>query len=100
MSKKTIDPKSILIYRGKPLIRDKNTICYGSMADKYVLFLMILTEKTEGNETLPDKIIVQILSTDTSLPPHKRIERQAEKRGLYEAFDVGTVWLDRANASK
>lgn len=95
-----------LIYRGKPLLRENNMICYGDMAnDKYVLFLMILNEKkleipgTSEPVTGPDKILVQILSTDKSKPAHERMVKQFEKNGLYDAMEIGMIWLDKLNAS-
>ena len=30
-----------LMYKGKPLVRENNFICYGDMEDEYILFLMI-----------------------------------------------------------
>lgn len=91
-----------LIFRGKPLIREGNTFCYGSMADKYVLFMMVLSNKKiktgDGKEReVPDKIILQILSTDTKLPPHERVVKQFDRNGLYDAMDIGLIWLDRLN---
>ena len=92
-----------LIYRDKPLVRDKNTLCYGSMEDDYVLFMMILDEKqTElGNAkekpSVPGRILVQILSTDQNKPPHERLAKQFEKNGLFDAIDIGLIWLDKLN---
>lgn len=91
--------ENYLIYRGKPLIREKNTLCYGSMEDKYILFMIILsTKKVDGiDREVPDAVIVQILSTDVTRPAHERVVKQFNKNGLYDAFDVGVVWLDRMN---
>lgn len=93
-----------LIYRGKPLLRDGNAFCYGSMSDKYVLFLMVLSTKKvkdQGQEVeIPDKVIVQVLSTDTTLPPHERLVKQIDRNGLYEAMDIGLIWLDRLNGKE
>lgn len=91
-----------LVFRGKPLLREGNTFCYGSMSDKYVLFMMVLTNKTIKDENgkdveVPDKIILQVLSTDTSLPPHERVVKQFDKNGLFDAMDIGLNWLDRLN---
>ena len=81
-----------LEYKGKPLVREGDTICYGDMSDKCVLMLEIMSYKTyEGNE-IPDNILVQII--DPKDP--NNIIKQASKKGLYEAFTYGTVWLDQA----
>ncbi len=91
-----------LVFRGKPLLREGNTFCYGSMSDKYVLFMMVLSNKTvkdeKGNDIeVPDKIILQVLSTDTSKPPHERVVKQFDRNGLFDAMDIGLIWLDRLN---
>ncbi|MEE0836020.1 MAG: hypothetical protein U0M08_06390 [Clostridia bacterium] len=98
-----IEKTKYLVFRGKPLIREKNAICYGSMSDKYILFMLILsTKKPESMEDsdreIPDAVLVQILDTDTSKPPHERVVKQFNKNGLYDAMDVGLVWLDKLNA--
>lgn len=91
--KKPIEGNFIL-YKGKPLVREKNIICYGNMNDKYYLFLMILTNKIENGNEVPDRILIQILSTEEK----NKIIKQGEKSGLYEALDIGTIWLERALA--
>ncbi|MBE6671157.1 MAG: DUF2207 domain-containing protein [Ruminococcaceae bacterium] len=91
-----------LVFRGKPLLREGNTFCYGSMSDKYVLFMMVLSNKKIKDEDgkdieIPDKIILQVLNTDAKLPPHERVVKQFERNGLFDAMDIGLVWLDRLN---
>jgi hypothetical protein len=82
-------------YKGKPLVRNGNEIFYGYMSDKYYLFLMIMSEKKASRLDIqvPDMVMVQILPTDGSNKP----EKQKIVSGLYEAFDIGTAWLERAN---
>ena len=84
-----------MMYKGKPLVREKNVIIYGDMREKYYLFLMILTTKKIGDMEAPDKILIQILSTDGN----QTIIKQGEKSGLYDALDIGTIWLESALAS-
>ena len=85
-----------LIYQGKPLVRENNIICYGNMTDRYILCLMILTNKVVNGVELPERIIIQVLSTDEKKLPNERIVKQGEKNGLFDAFDIGLVWLERA----
>ena len=95
MEEKKLLEGKYMMYKGKPLVREKNVIIYGDMREKYYLFLMILTTKKIGDEEAPDKILIQILSTDGN----QTIYKQGEKSGLYDAFDIGTIWLERALAS-
>lgn len=87
-----------LMYRGRPLVREENTICYGYMEDKFYLMLTIMTVTKVGDQEVPDKVLVQLVNTDQSLPSHERIAKQDMKTGLYDAFDIGVIWLDRYNA--
>ena len=82
-----------LEYKDKPLVREGNTICYGDKTEKCFLLLEIMsTKKDEINgEELPDKILIQIID---SKDPNKII-KQGEKSGLYDAFSLGLVWLER-----
>lgn len=96
MSNKATVNGKYLMYRGKPLLREKNAICYGDMDDEYVLFMLILSNKTVNGKEVPDRILIQILSTDMSLSPSEKLIKQGEKNGLFNAFDIGLIWLDRA----
>ena len=82
-------------YKGKPLVREGNEIWYGFMSDKYYLNMVIMSEKKAArlDVTIPEMILVQILPTDGS----GVIEKQKPVTGLFEAFDLGIAWLDRAN---
>lgn len=83
-----------LEYKGKPLVREGDTICYGDMEEKCILILEIMSYKTEGQIRVPDKIFIQVVDSKN---PNKII-KQGEKNGLYDAFSVGFVWLERALA--
>ena len=81
-----------LEYKGKPLVREGNTICYGDMNEKCILVLEIMSYKEVEGKKLPKDIFIQILD---SKDPNKII-KQGKKEGLYDAFSVGLVWLDLA----
>ena len=83
-----------LEYKGKPLVREGNTICYGDMNEKYILVLEIMSYKEVDGNSLPDKIFIQVID---SKDPNKII-KQGEKNGLYDALSIGFVWLERALA--
>ena len=84
-----------LEYKGKPLVREGNTICYGDMREKCILIMEIMSYKEVDGNQLPDKIFIQIID---SKDPNKVI-KQGQKNGLYDAFSIGLVWLERALAS-
>ncbi len=81
-----------LMYKGKPLVREKNLICYGNMTDKCYLSMLILTTKTVDSVEVPNNVLVQVLTTGEN----PKIIKQGNKIGLYDAFDIGTIWLERA----
>ncbi len=84
-----------LVYRGRPLVREANMICYGSTDDKFILQMIVMSMKNVNGTDVPDKILVQLLNTDRSLPDLERIVKQDIKSGFNEAMDIGTIWLER-----
>ncbi len=84
-----------LTYKGRPLVRGENTICYGFMEDPYILQMTIMTTKEVHGKEVPDKILIQIVKTDQSLSAQERIVKQDMKSGLYDAFEIGLIWLER-----
>lgn len=85
-----------LEYRGKPLVRCGNTIYYGNMNDPYVIMLQITSTKTFNDIEVADRVLIQLLNTDPDCRPRDRIIKKSEKKGLYNAMDIGTIWLERA----
>ena len=80
-----------LEYKGRPLVRCGNTIYYGSMADPFVVCL-----KVQSDQTIADKVIIQLLNTDEQISPKEQVVKKSEKTGLFNALDLGAVWLERA----
>lgn len=89
-----------LTYKGRPLVRCGDTLYYGNMEEKAVVQLTIKDKEKDGDITTAKKIQVVLLDTDTSIDPLKRILKKSEKEGLYNAMDIGAVWLERALAEK
>ena len=85
--KKELVSGKYLEYRGWPLVREDNTIIYGDMNEKCVLILEIMAYNDKG---LPSKVLIQVVD---SKDPNK-ILRQGDKNSLYEAFNLGVIWLD------
>lgn len=84
-----------LTYKDKPLVRKGNEIYYGDMSEKYVVKIDILSTKKEGDLNAAEKVKVTLMVSDTKLPEKDRIVKSSEKTGLYEAMDIGSIWLER-----
>ena len=89
-----------LTYKGHPLRRKDNLIYYGSMADKYIIAIQILSSQKEGDLDVTNKISVQLQLTDPDLKSRDRVVKKSEKANLYDAMDVGAIWLERALSGK
>ena len=89
-----------LEYKGHPLQRKDNIIYYGSFADKYIVMLQILDTKKVKDLDVATKVSVQLQLTDPSIKSRDRIVKKSEKIGLYNAMDIGTIWLERALNNK
>ncbi|MBR3293850.1 MAG: hypothetical protein IKI69_05445 [Oscillospiraceae bacterium] len=89
-----------LEYKGHPLQRKDNIIYYGSFADPYIVMLQILDTKKVKDLDVATKVSVQLQMTDPSIKTRDRVVKRSEKTSLYDAIDVGSVWLERALASR
>ena len=89
------EKKEFLTYKGRPLVRKDNVIYYGDMSEKYVVMLQIMSTKKEGDIEVADKVSVQLMDTDSDTRPKDRIIKKSEKTGLYNAMDIGAIWLER-----
>ena len=85
-----------LSWRGFPLVRSGNVIYYGNITDPYIAMLQILSTKKVGDLEVADKVSLQLQATDPDVRPRERVQKSAEKDGLYPALDLANVWLARA----
>ncbi len=92
--------ETLLTYKGKPLVRSGKVLYYGDMAEKCVVMLQILSTKTKGDMEVADRVQVQLLLTDPEVRMKDRILKKSEKIGLYNAMDIGSIWLERTLAEK
>ena len=92
--------KNVLMYKGHPLMRKDNLVYYGSMADKYIVMLQILESSNLQDLNVASRVSVQLQLTDPGVKSRDRVVKKTEKDGFYTALDVGSVWLERALASK
>lgn len=82
--------KSYVEYKGKPLVREGDVLYYGFINDPYILRLDIFMTDANGDPTMVIGTICP--SNDT-----KKVIKQLNKSGLYEALDIGAEWLDHQN---
>ena len=97
-AKKETSP--FLMYKGRPLVRSGNVLYYGSMAEDYVIMMQILSTKDANDMTMAEKIQIQLMATDPEIRMKDRIIKKSEKVGLYNAMDIGSIWLERALNNK
>ncbi len=89
--------EKFLEYKGKPLVRCGKTIYYGNMNDPYVICLNIINEDDSIEDLkVSGKVAIQLLDTDENVSPKEKIVKKSEKVGLFNALDLGAVWLERA----
>ncbi len=89
--------EKFLEYKGKPLVRCGKTIYYGNMSDPYVICLNIINEDESIDDLkVSGKVAIQLLDTDENVSPKEKIVKKSEKVGLFNALDLGAVWLERA----
>lgn len=88
--------QKFLEYKGKPLVRCGKTIYYGNMSDPYVVCLNIVDDNEYKDIKLSGKVAIQLISTDPDVSPKEKIIKKSEKNGLFNALDLGAVWLQRA----
>ena len=83
----------VFFYRGFPLIRNGNTIFYGSSGDSFATRLTIKDTRKVNDLDVPNKIMVQLLPRNVE---DMAKGKKGEFSGLYDALDAAYVWLNEA----
>lgn len=94
------DEKTVLQYKGRPLMRKDNMIYYGSMADSHIVMLQILETRKVQDTDIATRVSVELQLTDPNARAKDRIVKKSEKDGFFTALDLGSVWLTRALSAK
>ena len=89
-----------LTYKGHPLRRKDNLIYYGSMADKYIVMIQVMSTDKAGSLELANKVHLQLQLTDPDLKSRDRVVKKSDLPDLFSAVDMGSIWLMRALAGK
>lgn len=94
------DHNKTLTYKGHPLRRKDNLIYYGSMADKYIIMIQVMSTAKEGDLSVANKVHLQLQLTDPDLKSRDRVVKKNDLPDLFSAIDMGSIWLMRALAGK
>ena len=86
---------AVLNYRGYPLRRQGNILYFGNLTDKYVAMLQITKTEKLRDLDISKTVLIKLLNNDPEIESRKRVEKKAEKDGLYPAIDLAATWLDR-----
>ncbi|MBQ9551985.1 MAG: hypothetical protein IJU96_04395, partial [Clostridia bacterium] len=62
----------------------------------YVILIQIKSSKKVQELDVADKVTVQLVKTDPTLRPKDSIVKKADKMNLFQAMDIGVVWLELA----
>ena len=92
--------KEFFTYKGKPLVRCGDELYYGSMADRFVIRMIVKSKKDVNGLQVADKVAIQLLCTDPDLSPRKPLVKVSEKNVLFLAMDIADIWLQRALSSE
>lgn len=92
--------KKFPTFKGRPLVRSGDTIYLGDMRDSHVVKIDIKTKKVVDNLEVADKVVVQMIATDPTLPLTERMGKPSERNGLYLALDIANAWLERKLSEK
>ena len=82
-----------LTYKDKLLLRKGNEIYYGSPDDKYMVVFRVLDSDKLSDLDIAKKVVIELR---TNSEKDSVLIKQAEREGLYKAFDIGMYWLEDA----
>lgn len=85
-----------MMYKGRPVVRDQRKLYFGEPFNPYIIVLTVLENHTVQGLEVPARILVQLQSTDPALAmKSEKIIKEAERKNLYDALEIGSIWLER-----
>ena len=85
-----------VMYKERPLVRRGNILYYGFIDYPYLIKIIEKETQNNGNLELGSTVTVQLITNNSKKLEGERIIRQSTKDGLFDALDVGVVWLEEA----
>lgn len=100
MAEKKKKGEGLLYYKGLPLVRQGDILYYGNPTDPFIIAIHVLDKKKIDGLDMSAKASVELMYTDPDIKAKERVLRHSEKNGLYNAMNIGSIWLDRALKGK
>ena len=85
--------EEVLTYKGKMLLRKGNEIYYGNPGEKYMVVFRVKESEKLNDLDVSKKVVIELRTNEEK---NSTLIKQAERDGLYKAFDIGFFWLDDA----
>ena len=84
-------------YKNRPVVRCGNELYLGSAAKEYVVWLQVDGEGKDQDLSVCSDIRCILMKTDVTLPPDQLIANQTTRQTLFEALELGSVWLTQVH---
>lgn len=88
--------ENTLTYKGHPLVRNGDTIYYGSFANKHIIVIKILESKDIEDIKTATKLTIELQLNDPDISEMDKVKKSAQRTSLYEAMDIAYIWLQKA----
>ena len=92
------DKSSTLMYKGHPLRRKDNLIYYGSMADKYIIMIQVMSTTKSGDLEIADTVHLELQLTDPDLKSRVHVENNSDLPYLFSAIDLDSICIIRPHS--
>ena len=73
---------------------------YGSMSDKYIIFIKELATRKVNDVDVGSRFEIQLLYTDPDIKGRGKIVKNIERASFSDTLEIAEAWLVRANAQK
>jgi len=82
-----------MMYKGYPVVSDGNKVYFGEPFEPFMVVFTVL----DNNDGIPSRILVQLHNTDPALAfSAEKIVKESERKNLFDAYELGAVWLSGA----
>ncbi len=86
----------LLMYKGKPFVRQGNVIYYGNPTDKYIVTFTLEDFKQVKDLQVAQHVTIVLQKNDEYLSQKNKMIKKAERDCLWSAIDIGAFWLEDA----